>query len=144
MENNLILENQLCFKIYTLEREITKIYRSLLEDMQVTYPQYLVLLILWEKNSITVKELGQRLFLDSGTLTPMLKRMEGNNLIERKRSKEDERHVIISLTKKGEELKNKAECIPSQLLENIPMDSNELKNLDKTLTVMLNRIQTVE
>lgn len=102
MDNqNLKLENQICFKIYTAEREITKLYRDLLEDLDVTYPQYLVLLVLWEKNSITVKELGQKLFLDSGTLTPMLKRMEGNRLLERKRSLEDERSVIISLTKKG-------------------------------------------
>ncbi|WP_144550367.1 MarR family winged helix-turn-helix transcriptional regulator [Bacillus sp. X1(2014)] len=145
MDNqNLKLENQICFKIYTAEREITKLYRDLLEDLDVTYPQYLVLLVLWEKNSITVKELGQKLFLDSGTLTPMLKRMEGNHLLERKRSLEDERSVIISLTKKGEELKQKAECIPSQLLQNLSTDYEELKNLDHTLTTILQRIQKVK
>ncbi|WHY66499.1 MarR family transcriptional regulator [Neobacillus sp. SuZ13] len=145
MDNqNLKLENQICFKIYTAEREITKLYRDLLEDLDVTYPQYLVLLVLWEKNSITVKELGQKLFLDSGTLTPMLKRMEGNRLLERKRSLEDERSVIISLTKKGEELKQKAECIPSQLLQNLSTDYEELKNLDHTLTTILQRIQKVK
>ncbi|MEH7081191.1 MarR family transcriptional regulator [Neobacillus drentensis] len=145
MDNqNLKLENQICFKIYTAEREITKLYRDLLEDLDVTYPQYLVLLVLWEKDSITVKELGQKLFLDSGTLTPMLKRMEGNHLLERKRSLEDERSVIISLTKKGEELKQKAECIPSQLLQNLSTDYEELKNLDHTLTTILQRIQKVK
>ena len=145
MDNqNLKLENQICFKIYTAEREITKLYRDLLEDIDVTYPQYLVLLVLWEKDSITVKELGQKLFLDSGTLTPMLKRMEGNHLLERKRSLEDERSVIISLTKKGEGLKQKAECIPSQLLQNLSTDYEELKNLDHTLTTILQHIQKVK
>ncbi|OIK15564.1 MarR family transcriptional regulator [Bacillus sp. MUM 116] len=142
MENNqLKLENQICFKIYSAEREITKLYRNLLEELDVTYPQYLVLLVLWEGKSVTVKELGQKLFLDSGTLSPMLKRMEGNNLIERRRSLEDERTVIISLTKKGEELKDKAQCIPSKLLENLSIDMKELKNLNQTLSTILNRIQ---
>ncbi|MEY2193690.1 MarR family winged helix-turn-helix transcriptional regulator [Neobacillus sp. BF23-41] len=142
MENNqLKLENQICFKIYSAEREITKLYRNLLEELDVTYPQYLVLLVLWEEKSATVKELGQKLFLDSGTLSPMLKRMEGNNLIERRRSIEDERTVIISLTKKGEDLKDKAQCIPSKLLENLSLDMKDLKNLNQTLSTILNRIQ---
>jgi MarR family transcriptional regulator, organic hydroperoxide resistance regulator len=142
MENNqLKLENQICFKIYSAEREITKLYRNLLEELDVTYPQYLVLLVLWEEKSVTVKELGQKLFLDSGTLSPMLKRMEGNNLIKRRRSLEDERTVIISLTKKGEDLKDKAQCIPSKLLENLSLDMKELKNLNQTLSTILNRIQ---
>ncbi|CAH2714672.1 Organic hydroperoxide resistance transcriptional regulator [Neobacillus rhizosphaerae] len=142
MENNqLKLENQICFKIYSAEREITKLYRNLLEELDVTYPQYLVLLVLWEEKSVTVKELGQKLFLDSGTLSPMLKRMEGNNLIDRRRSLEDERTVIISLTKKGEDLKNKAQCIPSKLLENLSLDMKELKSLNQTLSSILNRIQ---
>ncbi|MDM5317072.1 MarR family transcriptional regulator [Fictibacillus sp. b24] len=142
MNNDLLkLENQICFKIYTAEREITKLYRDLLKELDVTYPQYLVLLLLWEKHSLTVKELGQRLFLDSGTLTPMLKRMESNGLVERKRSAEDERSVIISLTEKGETLKEKAECIPSQLVENISMKREELTLLNKTLTSMLDLLQ---
>jgi DNA-binding MarR family transcriptional regulator len=140
---NLKLENQICFKIYSVEREITKLYRTLLEELEVTYPQYLVMLVLWEKNSVTVKELGRKLFLDSGTLTPMLKRMEGNQLIERRRSLEDERSVIISLTKKGEELRDKAECIPTRLVENLSMDLGELKNLEQTLSTILNRIQKI-
>lgn len=140
---NLKLENQICFKIYSVEREITKLYRTLLEELDVTYPQYLVLLVLWEKNSVTVKELGQKLFLDSGTLTPMLKRMEGNQLIKRRRSAEDERSVIISLTTKGEELRDKAECIPARLVENLSMDMSDLKNLEQTLAAILHRIQTI-
>lgn len=144
MENNqLMLENQICFKIYSAEREITKLYRHLLEELDVTYPQYLVLLVLWEKESVTVKELGQKLFLDSGTLSPMLKRMEGNDLIKRRRSLEDERTVIISLTKKGEGLKDKAQCIPSKLLENLSLDLKELENLNQTLSTILKRIQEI-
>ena len=135
------LENQICFKIYTAEREITKLYRDLLRELNVTYPQYLVLLLLWEKNSLSVKELGQRLFLDSGTLTPMLKRMELNGLVKRTRSVQDERIVIISLTKKGEKLKEKAECIPNQLIENISMNKGELTLLNETLTSMLDMLQ---
>ncbi|ANC76405.1 MarR family transcriptional regulator [Fictibacillus phosphorivorans] len=135
------LENQICFKIYTAEREITKLYRELLKELNVTYPQYLVLLLLWEKHSLSIKELGQRLFLDSGTLTPMLKRMEINGLVERKRSEQDERSVIVSVTKKGNALKEKAECIPSQLVDNIPMKKEELSLLSETLSNMLEQLQ---
>jgi MarR family transcriptional regulator, organic hydroperoxide resistance regulator len=140
-QNPLLLESQICFKIYTLEREITKLYRNLLEDLDMTYPQYLVMLLLWEKDGMTVKEIGKRLFLDSGTLTPMLKRMEANGIIKRRRSTEDERSVIISLTKKGEQLKQKAECIPSKLVEDMSLDNGELTILNKTLTNMLYKLQ---
>ncbi|MCC5801996.1 MarR family transcriptional regulator [Rossellomorea vietnamensis] len=141
MKDPLLLENQICFKIYTAEREITKLYRSLLEEIGVTYPQYLALLVLWEEKTISVKELGRKLFLDSGTLTPMLKRMEANGLVERKRSSEDERSVIISLTDKGLEMKEKAECIPTRLLDRLEMDGDELSKLDQTLTTILNKLQ---
>ena len=141
MKDPLLLENQICFKIYTAEREITKLYRSLLEEIGVTYPQYLALLVLWEEQTISVKELGRKLFLDSGTLTPMLKRMEANGLVERTRSKEDERSVVISLTERGRDLKEKAECVPTRLLERLEMDVEELNQLDQTLTTILNRLQ---
>jgi MarR family transcriptional regulator, organic hydroperoxide resistance regulator len=141
MKDPLLLENQICFKIYTAEREITKLYRSLLEEIGVTYPQYLALLVLWEEKTISVKELGRKLFLDSGTLTPMLKRMEANGLVERKRSSEDERSVIISLTDKGLEMKEKAECVPTRLLERLEMDGDELSRLDQTLTTILDKLQ---
>ncbi|KZE69287.1 MarR family transcriptional regulator [Fictibacillus phosphorivorans] len=142
MSNDLLkLENQICFKIYSAEREITRLYRDLLQELNVTYPQYLVLLLLWEKDSLSVKELGKRLFLDSGTLTPMLKRMESNGLVERKRSVEDERSVIITLTEKGEALKEKAACIPNQLTQNMAMTKEELIHLSHTLTSMLDVLQ---
>jgi DNA-binding MarR family transcriptional regulator len=140
MENSLKLENQICFKIYSAERKITKLYRELLEELNVTYPQYLVLLVLWETSEISVKDLGGKLLLDSGTLTPMLKRMEANGLIVRNRSKQDERSVIISLTHNGVELKKKAECIPSKLISNLSMDVKKLKEFDNALTELLKKI----
>ncbi|MGG1630396.1 MarR family winged helix-turn-helix transcriptional regulator [Rossellomorea sp. NRS-1567] len=141
MKDPLLLENQICFKIYTAEREITKLYRGLLEEIGVTYPQYLALLVLWEDGTVSVKELGRKLFLDSGTLTPMLKRMESNGLVERHRSVEDERSVVITLTKKGEAMKEKAACVPTRLLERLEMDGEELERLDQTLTTILGRLQ---
>jgi MarR family transcriptional regulator, organic hydroperoxide resistance regulator len=141
MKDPLLLENQICFKIYTAEREITKLYRGLLEEIGVTYPQYLALLVLWEDGTVSVKELGRKLFLDSGTLTPMLKRMEANGLVERHRSVEDERSVVISLTQKGEAMKEKAACVPTRLLERLEMDGEELESLDQTLTTILGRLQ---
>jgi MarR family transcriptional regulator, organic hydroperoxide resistance regulator len=141
MKDPLLLENQICFKIYTAEREITKVYRNLLEEIGVTYPQYLALLVLWEEETISVKELGRKLFLDSGTLTPMLKRMEANGLVERKRSAVDERSVIISLTDRGREMQAKAECVPTRLLERLEMEGDELAKLDQTLTTILGKLQ---
>ncbi|BFH16596.1 MarR family transcriptional regulator [Paenibacillus melissococcoides] len=116
-DERLKLDNQLCFAIYAASRELTKLYRPLLERLELTYPQYLALLALWEHDGMTVKELGLRLYLDSGTLTPMLKRMEQQGLIRRARAAEDERKVILSLTGKGHSLKKEAACIPAQLAE---------------------------
>ncbi|WCF07610.1 MarR family transcriptional regulator [Paenibacillus thiaminolyticus] len=116
-DERLKLDNQLCFAIYAASRELTKLYRPLLEGLELTYPQYLALLALWEHDGMTVKELGHRLYLDSGTLTPMLKRMEQQGLIRRTRAAEDERKVILSLTGKGHSLKKEAACIPAQLAE---------------------------
>ncbi|MBC1459349.1 MarR family winged helix-turn-helix transcriptional regulator [Listeria newyorkensis] len=111
-----ILDEQLCFSIYTASREFTKFYRQALEPFQLTYPQYLVLLALWEEPKQLVKELGSNLSLDSGTLTPMLKRMEGMELVKRSRSTEDERKVYIELTEKAVDMKpavleSVADCI---------------------------------
>lgn len=111
-----ILDEQLCFSIYTASREFTKFYRQALEPFQLTYPQYLVLLALWEEPKQLVKELGSHLSLDSGTLTPMLKRMEGMGLVNRSRSTQDERKVYIELTEKAVEIKpavleSVADCI---------------------------------
>ena len=104
-EDKLKLDNQLCFAVYVASKEIIKQYKPFLDPLGLTYTQYITLLALWEKSDISVKELGQRLFLDSGTLTPLLKKLEAMNLIERVRSSDDERLIIVSLTKKGLDLK---------------------------------------
>ncbi|WP_226669458.1 MarR family winged helix-turn-helix transcriptional regulator [Metabacillus litoralis] len=141
MKNDILsLENQLCFKLYTAEKEIMKIYRTLLEDLGVTYPQYLALLVLWEEQDISVKKLGEKLFLDSGTLTPMLKRMEANGLITRKRSLEDERVVLITLTEKGENLKQEANCIPKQLVEKLMLNESDLIQLNNILSSLIGKL----
>ncbi|BBP88741.1 organic hydroperoxide resistance transcriptional regulator [Bacillus safensis] len=129
------LENQLCFLLYASSREMTKQYKPLLEELNITYPQYLALLfLLWEHGTLNVKTMGELLYLDSGTLTPMLKRMEQNGLIIRERSKEDERSVQIRLTEYGEQLKEKATAIPSHMLTGTGRSEEELKTLRASFT----------
>lgn len=113
------LENQICFSLYAVSRLVIQQYKPLLDDLGVTYPQYLVLLVLWEKGEITVKEISEKLFLESNTLTPLLKRMESNGVVKRKRSKTDERVVVISLTQKGKDLHHKAIEIPGKLSDKL-------------------------
>ena len=110
------LENQICFLIYRLEHRITQTYRGLLEPLGVTYPQYLVLLALWESDVVGVSALAQRLFLDMGTVSPLLKRMERGGLLRRKRSKTDERSVVVSLTPRGKALEKLAADVPAALV----------------------------
>src|SRR6218665_1674608 len=105
--DNLCLENQLCFKLYAISRQVTNRYRPVLDALDITYPQYLVMLVLWEEKSITVKELGFRLYLDSGTLTPLLKRLEQKKFLSRQRDAADERSVIIALSAEGKKLQQK-------------------------------------
>ncbi|MEZ2715366.1 MarR family winged helix-turn-helix transcriptional regulator [Niallia circulans] len=134
------LENQLCFLLYASSRELTKKYKPLLEELDVTYPQYLVLLLLWEHKSLSVKEMGHHLYLDSGTLTPMLKRMEQQQLLERKRSLEDERSVLITLTEKGVSLQQKAECIPTEILKLFEKSDKEINDLKQSLQLLLQNL----
>lgn len=110
------LDNQLCFALYSAQLALNKVYRQLLGKLGLTYPQYLVMLVLWEGDALTVSQIGERLFLDSATLTPLLKRLEAGGLIVRERAREDERQVIISLTAQGRALKQKARSIPEALL----------------------------
>ena len=110
------LANQLCFAVYSTAHAFNRIYKPLLDPLGLTYPQYLVMLILWDEDEVTVKDLGQRLHLDSGTLTPLLKRLEANGLISRRRSATDERRVVIALTEAGHALNAKAAEIPVKLL----------------------------
>lgn len=134
------LNEHLCFSLYACSRAISRLYRPLLEQMGITYPQYLVLLSLWEGDQRTVKELGELLDLDSGTLTPLLKRMEANELIRRVRSTEDERVVMVLLTEKGLTLKGEADCIPSALLSASGMSNDEVLELNKTIKVLADKV----
>ena len=113
----LLLDNQLCFALYSTSLAMTKLYKPLLETMGLTYPQYLAMLVLWERDGLMVSELGERLFLDSGTLTPLLKRLEASGLIARIRDVQDERRVHITLTQAGRAMKTEAAQIPACILK---------------------------
>jgi len=111
----LLLDQQLCFALYSANLAMHKVYRKLLTQMDITYPQYLVMLVLWQQDSLTVSEIGERLFLDSATLTPLLKRLENAGLLNRQRSRQDERQVVVSLTDTGRLLRQQAERIPDEI-----------------------------
>ena len=120
------LKSQVCFPIYTLSREIIHQYRPFLDELDITYSQYLVLMVLWEQEPQTVNQIGKKLYLDSGTLTPLLKRLELKKIITRTRKPSDERVVEIELTENGHELKSKAMLIPQKVAEAMSVSSEEL------------------
>ena len=115
-KNLLHLDEQLCFALYSTGLALNKVYRRLLAPLGLTYPQYLVMLVLWERDGLTVSEIGEKLFLDSATLTPLLKRLEASGLVTRTRASHDERQVIVGLSGEGRALKAKAKAVPSELL----------------------------
>ncbi len=131
------LDKQLCFALYACSREIIKAYKPILDPLDLTYTEYVVLMALWEKDKITVKELGQKIFLDSGTLTPLLKKMADKNLVVRERSESDERSVIISLASKGKTLEKKCRENPEKLICAAKLEQVDgaalMKNLHKML-----------
>lgn len=119
---SLWLENQLCFPLYAASRLIAQLYTPVLDKLDITYPQYLVLLVLWKENDKSVSEISKLLFLESNTITPLLKRMEVKGLIKRVRSEKDERKVIISLTQKGSDLREQAVCIPDTIINKMSVE----------------------
>ena len=127
------LDRQVCFALYSASRAATAVYRPLLDELGLTYPQYLVMLVLWEEDPRGVKELGEELGLDSGTLSPLLKRLEGLGLVERRRSGEDERRVAIHLTAAGSNLSSGATAIPQRLADAAGLSPAELEQLRTTL-----------
>jgi MarR family transcriptional regulator, organic hydroperoxide resistance regulator len=127
------LDRQVCFALYSASRAATAVYRPLLEDLGLTYPQYLVMLVLWESEPKGVKGLGEELGLDSGTLSPLLKRLETLGLVERRRSGEDERRVAVHLTPAGRALSSKANGIPQRLADAAGLSAEELEQLRTTL-----------
>ena len=134
------IENQLCFPLYAASKEIVGKYHDLLSKLDLTYTQYIVMMVLWNTDSITVKELGEKVYLDSGTLTPLLKKLENKGLINRQRDDKDERNVIISLTQKGINLKGEAVNIPFEIGKCIPLTAEEAKTLYSLLYKILENV----
>jgi DNA-binding MarR family transcriptional regulator len=143
-KDTLTLGHQACFPLYALSREITNIYRPLLDDLDLTYPQYLVLMVLWENEAQAVNEIGEKLRLDSGTLTPLLKRMESKKLITRKRKADDERSVEIALTISGKALKKEASKIPAKMISSLGISEEEMNQLKRITSKILNKISDRE
>ncbi|MCT2583706.1 MarR family winged helix-turn-helix transcriptional regulator [Actinophytocola gossypii] len=133
MADDLELDRQVCFALYAASRAVTQLYRPLLDALGLTYPQYLVMLVLWEHGPTTVKELGRRLELDSGTLSPLLKRLETANLVTRRRLAADERSVEVHLTDAGRSLRSRATTVPRKVSAATGLTSHELRSLRRDL-----------
>ena len=136
----LLLDNQLCFALYSASLAMTKLYKPLLDELGLTYPQYLVMLVLWEGDGLMVSELGQRLYLDSGTLTPLLKRLEAAGLVSRLRDVADERRVHVHLTAAGRKLKARAAKVPACVLQASQCSLPELKQLTDQVRTLRERL----
>ncbi len=135
--DSLLLKHQLCFPLYACARETIKLYKPHLDELDLTYTQYIAMMVLWEKKSVTVKELGAELYLDSGTLTPLLKKMEAKGLLTRRRSADDERSLIVTLTPEGEALKERALQVPQEMMKCFWLEPEERKVLYKLLYKLL-------
>ncbi|MEW5290458.1 MULTISPECIES: MarR family winged helix-turn-helix transcriptional regulator [Erwinia] len=132
----LLLDQQLCFALYSANLALHKLYRQLLSQLDITYPQYLVMLVLWERDDVTVSQIGERLFLDSATLTPLLKRLETAGLLNRQRSRKDERQVVVTLTEQGRQLRSKAVGIPDSVTCAAASDVATLEALKQELETL--------
>ena len=139
--DSLKLSKQLCFPLYACARETIKLYTPHLDKLGLTYTQYITMMVLWEQKSLTAKELGRTLYLDSGTLTPMLKKMEAKGLLTRKRSEADERNLIVTITEEGEALKDQALGIPDMMVQHLNLDHEEIVSVYKALYKMLEVVQ---
>src|SRR5215475_10180243 len=136
----LLLGNQLCFAVYSTAHAFNRVYKPLLDQLSLTYPQYLVMLVLWERDGVPLKDIGERLFLDSGTLTPLLKRLEKAQLIKRTRSSADERHVLIALTPQGQALHDKAKAVPQSILAATACSVAELSTIKNEIVALRDRL----
>lgn len=136
----LLLDNQLCFALYSASLAMTKLYKPLLAELGLTYPQYLVMLVLWERDGLMVSELGERLFLDSGTLTPLLKRLEAAGLIARIRALDDERRVHVTLTAAGRRLKTRAAKVPACIAEAVQCPLPDIVSLTRQVQALRQRL----
>jgi len=136
----LLLGNQICFAVYSTAHAFNRVYKPLLDRLGLTYPQYLVMLVLWERDDVPLKDIGEKLFLDSGTLTPLLKRLEAQGLINRTRSTADERQVLIALTQKGRELREEARAVPQAILSNSACSVGELVAMKNELVALRDKL----
>lgn len=138
------LENQLCFPLYAAAKEVVRKYKPYLDKLDLTYTQYIAMMVLWEKHHLNVKELGEMLYLDSGTLTPLLKKLEAKGYVTRCRCKEDERNLIICITEEGEALKEKAAGIPEEMTcKWVNLTQEEIEVMYKGLYKLLSQVQFV-
>lgn len=135
------LENQVCFSLYALSREVIKLYKPLLDKHNLTYTQYIAMLVMWEEESIIFKELGKRLHLDSGTLTPVVKKLESMELVTKYRNKEDDRVVTVALTEKGKALKDEILEVPDKMYCNFTSNQEDIIILKKYLDKILNELE---
>ncbi|MBR3842802.1 MAG: MarR family transcriptional regulator [Christensenellaceae bacterium] len=139
-ENSLLLRNQLCFPLYAASREVIKQYRTHLDTLDLTYTQYIAMMAFWEDGKLSVKELGKKLFMDSGTLTPVLKSLEAKGFVRRYRSTEDERVLFVELTEKGKALREKAAEIPEKVSSCVDIDEEDGKELYRILYNILEKL----
>ncbi|MBR0473740.1 MAG: MarR family transcriptional regulator [Erysipelotrichaceae bacterium] len=139
--DSLKLENQLCFPLYACSKEVVKKYRPLLDELDITYTQYITMMVLWEKKEINVKDLGKILYLDSGTLTPLLKKLEKKGYISRKRNSEDERYMDICLTEEGEKLRQRALKVPQEIVKCIKLSPEDSITLYQLLYKLLGNME---
>jgi DNA-binding MarR family transcriptional regulator len=135
------LKNQLCFPLYAASREVIKLYKPYLDELDLTYTQYIAMILLWEHKMLTVKEMGEHLFLDSGTLTPLLKKLEERGLVNRRRSEADERNLIVTVTEKGMALRDPALPIPEEMTKCINLEKEEIRALYRMLYKMLEYVK---
>lgn len=138
------LENQICFPLYACSKEIVRRYKPFLDELELTYTQYITMMVLWEKKEINVKELGKYLYLDSGTLTPVLKKLEVKGYLTRVRSKEDERNLVVTITESGEALREKAVSVPGKISQCVDLEPQEAMQLYQLLHKMLGSMDTEE
>lgn len=138
---SLKLGNQLCFPLYACSKEIIRKYKPYLDNIDLTYTQYITMMVLWEKKTVNVKSLGESLYLDSGTLTPVLKKLESKGYITRERSNEDERNLVVTITKKGEELRDKAIDIPSEIGSCVKLSPEDAKVLYDLLYKIIGNVR---
>ena len=137
--DNLKLENQLCFPLYVCSKEIIKRYKPFLEQIDLTYTQYIVMMVMWEEKEITFRDLVKKLYLESNTLTPVLKKLEDKKLIERKKKTGNDKNVLLSITKKGIDLKEKAKQVPKELEKCIAISENDRNTLKEMLNGIIKR-----